>query len=295
MKLPKLKNAAASLKKLRVAMEDLAEGAGAFKGKLKELKASRRADDRVDAILKSVKKSGQKLTTREEGAIRGIFKKRDEMLDAADNKNIDEVMNDELMKVSNKVDAAPPIKGKGIDRVAALKVLLVAAAIGSAAAVVLDSFVRAAELEKAVCLANWATLYHELLTDEAGALIEIDTPQEWTSNIKRISAKLAELAASDGVDPDARLKKMAADLTKCLEIDTTVAGAAARGAVKLITDSVSDLLGAAASLVTPGIIAIISIACAALVVVTILVFLMKRRSERVVRVRTSRALSRITA
>ena len=96
MKLPKLKNAAASLKKLRVAMTDIADGAAAFKGKLKELKAARAAannNDGIDAILKGIKKNGQTLTPRQEGAIRGILKKRDEMLDATDDKRtIDEVM-----------------------------------------------------------------------------------------------------------------------------------------------------------------------------------------------------------
>ena len=160
--------------------------------------------------------------------------------------------NDATVPGKDPNDAAVPEKqgkkGKDADdakkRLKYLKIVGILSAVAVAATttgLVMKSYADKAKEERAQCLARWETRYMDIIKDENGELLEIDSAEKWSQNLLYLEKAIESHDSVNG-DPEKAnelLVEMYNELVNCISNDTSLVGAFLNG----ISRDVGNALG----------------------------------------------------
>lgn len=120
-------------------------------------------------------------------------------------------------------------------------VLLVVASASAATGLVMKSYADKAKEEREQCLALWETKYMDIIKDENGELLEIDSAEKWSQNLLYLEKAIESHDSVNG-DPEKAnelLVGMYNELVDCISNDTSLVGAFLNG----ISRDVGNALG----------------------------------------------------
>ena len=136
---------------------------------------------------------------------------------------------------------AKAVKEKRVKYAKIVGVLLAVASASVATGLVMKSYADKAKEEREQCLARWETTYMDIIKDENGELLEIDSAEKWSQNLLYLEKAIESHDSVNG-DPEKAnelLVGMYNELVDCISNDTSLVGAFLNG----ISRDVGNALG----------------------------------------------------
>ena len=183
---------------------------------------------------------------------------------------------------------AKDAKEKRLKYAKVVGVLLAVAVAATTTGLVMKAYEDRAKEEREQCLARWETTYMDIIKDENGELLEIDSAEKWSDNLLYLE-KVIESHKSVNGDPEKAndlLVQMYNELVECISMDTSPFSAFLEGITRDVGNALGNLVDPVAAPLdkiidsSADLFKYIGIAVGAVVVLVAIIFIIKLTAAR---------------